>query len=48
MSSQEEPAEAFRIGEIAAGKEDWERAEDAAKEALSRVRRRKQEVSDDD
>ena len=43
MSSDGDPAEAFRAGELAVGADDLERAEEAAHEALSRVRRLKQE-----
>ena len=43
MSSADDPAEAFRAGELAIGSGDLERAEEAAHEALSRVRKLKQE-----
>lgn len=44
MSSEADPADAIRSAEIAAGIDDWETAEDALLESLSRVRRRKQEI----
>jgi len=42
MSSDDDPADAFRAGEIAVGAGDLETAEAAAHEALSRVRRLQQ------
>ncbi len=40
MSADEDPADAAVVAEIACGKEDWDAAENAAKELLSRVRHR--------